>query len=99
MVYAEYGSMKFENLIHQHKLFFVYLILFFIVGAIDIFNLDRLMYSYLCTMVAPLSGSPCPPFYDIPIWNVYLSLAILAGLYHVHDEIRISNKHLSSHKH
>lgn len=91
--------MKVAGLIHHHKLFFVYLILFFIVSAVDIFNLDRVIYKSLCDAASPFSGSPCPPYYDIPIWSVYLSLAVLAGLYHVHDEIRTSNKHLSSHKH
>jgi len=88
-----------KDLFQQHKVFFVYLILFFIVSAIDIFNLDRISYKAVCDIVAPVSGSPCPPYYDIPIWSVYLSLAILAGLYHVHDEVRTSNKHLSSKKH
>lgn len=91
--------MKVEHLIRHHKLFVTFLILFFVVGAVDMFNLDSLTYKVLCDMVAPISGSPCPPYYDIPIWSVYLSLAVLAGLYHVHDEIRTSNKHLSSHKH
>lgn len=91
--------MSFKHLVSHHKLFFVYLILFFIVGIVDIFNFDRLTYKFVCDVVAPVSGSPCPPFYDIPIWSVYLSLAVLAGLYHVHDEIRTSNKHLASHKH
>ncbi len=91
--------MKIDHLLRHHRLFFVYLILFFIVGAVDMFNLDRIVYKALCDAVSPVSGSPCPPYYDIPIWSVYLSLAMLAGLYHVHDEIRISNKHLSSHKH
>lgn len=86
-------------MVSHHKLFVVYLILFFVVGVVDIFNLDRLTYKFICDVVAPVSGSPCPPYYDIPIWSVYLSLAVLAGLYHVHDEIRTSNKHLSSHKH
>lgn len=83
----------------KHKLFFVFLGLFLLVGIVDIFNLDRLAYKSVCDLVAPVSGSPCPPYYDIPIWHVYLSLAILTALYHVHDEIRTSNKHLSSHKH
>ncbi len=48
--------MKLNQLIHQHKLFFVYLILFFIVGAVDIFNLDRLSYYWLCKLVQPASG-------------------------------------------
>lgn len=91
--------MSLGHLLKHHKLFFVYLVLFFIVGAVDMFNLDRLIYKAVCDMVAPVSGSPCPPYYDIPIWSVYLSLAVLAGLYHVHDEIRTSNKHLSTHKH
>lgn len=90
--------MNIQHLLTHHRLFVVYLMLFFIVGAVDIFNLDRLLYTSLCELVAPVSGSPCPPFYDLPIWNVYLSLAILAGLYHIHDEVRTSNKHLSSHK-
>lgn len=90
--------MNLKNLVRHHKLFFVYLILFFFVGAVDMFNLDRLTYKAVCDMVSPVSGSPCPPYYDIPIWSVYLSLAVLAGLYHVHDEIRTSNKHLSSRK-
>ncbi len=91
--------MNFNHLIRHHKLFVVYFLLFLVVGAVDIFNLDRLVYKAICDWVAPISGSPCPPFYDIPIWSVYLSLAVLAGLYHVHDEIRTSNKHLSAHKH
>ncbi len=91
--------MDWRQVYHRHKLFFVFLGLFIIVGAVDIFNLDRVIYKALCDAVAPISGSPCPAYYDIPIWHVYLSLAILAALYHVHDEIRTSNKHLSSHKH
>lgn len=90
--------MKIKELLSHHKLFVVYLILFFIVGATDIFNLDRLVYYWLCTVVQPVSGSPCPPYYDLPIWQVYLSLAILAALYHVHGEVRATNRHLSSHK-
>lgn len=91
--------MNLGRVLRHHKLFFVFLVLFFLVGIVDIFNLDRFAYKALCDAVAPVSGSPCPPYYDIPIWHVYLSLAILAALYHVHDEIRMSNKHLSSHKH
>ena len=91
--------MKLGSILRHHKLFFVFLALFLLVGIVDIFNLDRLVYKAICEGVAPVSGSPCPPYYDIPIWHVYLSLAILAALYHVHDEIRVSNKHLSSHKH
>ncbi len=91
--------MKLGRVLGHHKLFFVFLVLFLLVGVVDIFNLDRFMYKVICDAVAPVSGSPCPPYYDIPIWHVYLSLAILAALYHVHDEIRVSNKHLSSQKH
>lgn len=91
--------MTFKELVRHHKIFVTFLVLFFIVGAVDMFNLDRLIYKALCDWTSPVSGSPCPPFYDIPIWEVYLSLGILAGLYHVHDELRIHTKHLSSHKH
>ncbi|HLD24686.1 MAG TPA: hypothetical protein VJB96_02095 [Patescibacteria group bacterium] len=89
---------KAGELVRHHKIFFTFLVLFFIVGAVDIFNLDRLMYKSLCDAASPMSGSPCPPFYDIPIWEVYLSLGILAGLYHIHDELRTHTKHLSSYK-
>ncbi len=82
----------------HHRLFFFFLVLFVVVAAVDLFNLDRFMYTAVCELVAPVSGSPCPPYYDIPIWHVYLSLAILAALYHVHGEIRTSNRHLSSRK-
>jgi len=85
-------------LLSHHRLFFVFLLLFVLVAAVDLFNLDRILYKAICDLVAPVSGSPCPPYYDIPIWHVYLSLAILAALYHVHGEIRTSNKHLSSRK-
>ena len=91
--------MSVKNLVRHHRLFVVFFILFLFVGAVDMFNLDRFIYKALCDAVAPFSGSPCPPYYDIPIWSVYLSLAMLAALYHVHDEIRTSNKHLFSHKH
>lgn len=87
-----------KDLMRHHKVFVVYLILFFVVSVVDIFNVDRLAYKAICDMVAPVSGSPCPPYYDIPIWHVYLSLAVLAGLYHIHDEVRTSNKHLSGKK-
>ena len=90
--------MKFKDVLIHHKLFFYFLLLFLFVAAVDLFNVDRIAYKVICDAVAPLSGSPCPPYYDIPIWHVYLSLAILAALYHVHGEIRVSNKHLSSRK-
>lgn len=90
--------MKFISVIRYHSLFFIFLLLFFLVAIVDMFNFDRELYSAICGVVSPISKSPCATFYDIPIWNVYLSLAILAALYHVHSEIRISNKHLSSHK-
>lgn len=83
------------NIIKHHKLFFVFLILFFIVAAIDILNVDRISYKAICDLASPISGSPCPPYYDIPIWSVYLSLAMLAALYHVHGEVRKTNSHLS----
>jgi len=82
----------------KHKLFWVFLLLFVVVAAVDMLNLDRFLYTFACEAVAPISGSPCPPYYDLPIWQVYLSLAILAGLYHVHSEVRTTNRHLASKK-
>lgn len=79
----------------HHKLFFVFLLLFFVVAVVDMLNIDRFCYKALCDMTSPVSGSPCPPYYDLPIWSVYLSLAILAALYHVHDQVRATNRHLS----
>ena len=91
--------MKLGGAIRHHSLFFVFLLLFLLVGMLDIFNSDQLAYKAICDLVSPFSGSPCPTYYDLPIWNVYLSLAILAALYNIHGEIRTSNRHLSSHKH
>ncbi len=90
--------MSLRELTTKHKLFFVFLLLFFVVGAVDILNIDRIVYKWLCDLVAPISFAPCTPWYDLPIWQVYLSLAILAALYHVHDEVRATNRHLASHK-
>ena len=89
---------KLMGIVRYHSLFFVFLLLFFLVAAVDLLNFDRVLYSAICGLVSPISKSPCATFYDLPIWDVYLSLAILAALYHVHSEIRISNKHLSSRK-
>jgi len=86
------------KIIKKHKLFFVYLILFLVVATVDILNFDRFLYKDICEAVSSVSGSPCPSYYDLPIWQVYLSLAILAALYHVHGEVRITNRHLSSGK-
>ena len=84
------------EVIKQHSLFFVFLILFLGVAFIDLFNVDQAIYKAICDFASPVSGvSSCPTYYDIPIWNVYLSLAILAALYHVHGEIRTTNRHLS----
>ncbi len=89
--------MKLGNLLTHHKLFFYFFVLFLIVGAVDIFNLDSILYKAICDFAAPVSGNPlCPTYYDIPIWHVYLSLAMLAALYHVHGEVRTTNRHLSS---
>lgn len=90
--------MTLKELVKKHHLFFIFLILFLLVGIVDLFNFDQKIYSAICGVASPISHRTCPTFYDIPIWNVYLSLAILAALYHVHDEIRTSNKHLSSRK-
>lgn len=90
--------MKLPGLIRYHRLFFTFLILFFLVAVFDLLNFDRLLYSAVCGLALPVSHGLCATFYDLPIWDVYLSLAILAALYHVHDEIRTSNKHLSSRK-
>lgn len=90
--------MTIREVFLHHRLFFVYLILFFLVAIIDLFNFDRVLYSTVCGLALPVSKTPCPTYYDLPIWDVYLSLSILAALYHVHDEIRTSNKHLSSRK-
>ena len=90
--------MKWLEVFDHHRLFFVFFFLFLFVGVVDLFNLDRIIYKFLCDAVAPVSGSPCPPYYDIPIWEVYLSLAMLAALYHVHGEVRTTNRHLSSKK-
>lgn len=90
--------MKAGDVFRHHKLFFFFLLLFFLVGTVDLFNVDRFAYKALCDLIAPVSGSPCPPYYDIPIWEVYLSLALLAALYHVHGEVRATNRHLSSRK-
>lgn len=82
----------------HHKLFFFFLVLFFVVAAIDILNVDRVCYEAVCNLAAPVSGGPCATFYDMPIWEVYLSLTILAALYRLHDEVRTTNRHLSSHR-
>lgn len=87
--------MKVQNFVYSNRLFWVFLLLFLVVAFVDIFNIDRGVYSLICSAASPISKSPCATFYDLPIWQVYLSLAILAALYHVHGEIRISNKHLS----
>lgn len=90
--------MNIKNLLNHHRLFVVFLVLFLVVAAVDMLNLDRLVYKAVCDMFAPVSGSPCPAYYDLPIWQVYLSLGILAGLYHVHAEVRTTNRHLASRK-
>jgi len=90
--------MSLKEVIQHHSLFLVFLLLFLLVGAIDLFNFDRQLYIIVCEFASPVSKNLCATFYDLPIWDVYLSLAILAALYHVHGEIRTSNKHLSSRK-
>jgi hypothetical protein len=87
-----------KKVLAQHQLFVVFLVLFLVIATVDILNLDRSMYSLLCNAVSPISGSVCATFYDLPIWQVYLSLAILAALYHLHGEVRTTNRHLANRK-
>lgn len=91
--------MKELHWVRQHSLYIILFILFLVTAALDIVNFDSYVYKILCGVLSPFTGSPCTDFYDIPIWTVYLSLAIVAALTHVHGEIKISNRHLSSHKH
>ncbi len=83
----------------KHSLYIFLFVLFLVTAALDIVNFDSFIYKNICGALSPFTKSPCTDFYDIPIWTVYLSLAIVAALTHVHGEIKISNKHLSSHKH
>ncbi len=90
--------MKEKSWIARHSLFIILFVLFLVTAALDIVNFDSFVYKAICGALSPFTNSPCTDFYDIPIWTVYLSLAIVAALTHVHGEIRISNKHLSSRK-
>lgn len=91
--------MKESRWVARHSLFIALLVLFLLIGALDILNVDSVVYKFLCTAFSPVTNSPCVDYYDVPIWQVYLSVAILAALAHVHGELRISNRHLAAHKH
>ncbi len=90
--------MRGSRLVAQHSLSFFLLALFVVVGAVDLLNLDSAAYKGICTVFLPITGAPCTDYYDLPIWTVYLSVAILAALYYVHAEIKTSNKHLAAQK-
>ena len=90
--------MNLKHLVSHHRLFLTFLVLCIVVAVVDIFNIDSMFYKNICAMAAPYIESSCVDFYDIPIWNFYLILAVLTALYHVHDEIRTTNKHLSAKK-
>jgi len=91
-------GMNLKNLVSHHRLFVTFFVLCILVAVVDIFNIDSMFYKNICAMVAQYVKIPCVDFYDIPIWNMYLILAVLTALYHVHDEIRTTNKHLSAKK-
>jgi hypothetical protein len=86
--------MKAMRFIGEHSLFISLLVLFLLIGVLDIVNVDRVVYKWICMFFAPGINSTCADYYDVPIWQVYLSVALLAALYHVHAELRITNKHL-----
>lgn len=90
--------MKDSRWVTKHSLFIVLFVLFLLIGFLDIINVDSMVYKSLCTAFSSITKSPCTDYYDVPIWQVYLSAAIVSALYHVHAELRISNKHLSSHR-
>lgn len=87
------------NWFRHNSLYIFLVVLFILTAALDIVNFDSFVYKAICGVLSPFTGSPCTDFYDIPIWTVYLSLAIVLAVTHVHGEIKISNRHLSSHKH
>ena len=93
LVYSMY-SMNFTQFVEKHSLFITLLVLFLIIGALDIVGVDSMMYKQICSAFSPITLSACTDYYDVPIWQVYLSVALLAALYHVHAELRITNKHL-----
>ncbi len=90
--------MKEKHLSQQHSLVLVLVGLFFIIATVDFLNFDSILYRLLCIPMAPYFNLSCTDYYDMPIWDVYLSVAILATLYHVHDEVRSTNTHLASRK-
>jgi succinate dehydrogenase hydrophobic anchor subunit len=86
--------MKVAQFVEKHSLFISLLVLFLIIGVLDIINVDSMVYKWICSLFSPVTNSACTDYYDVPIWQVYLSVALLAALYHVHVELRITNKHL-----
>ena len=86
--------MKISRFVEEHSLFISLLVLFLVIGALDIVGVDSTVYKWICSLFSPLTLSACTDYYDVPIWQVYLSVALLAALYHVHVELRITNKHL-----
>ncbi|EKE15009.1 MAG: hypothetical protein ACD_12C00203G0003 [uncultured bacterium] len=82
----------------EHSFFLTLVLLFVLLGVVDLLNVDRFAYQTICDLVSPLTNYPCATFYDLPIWEVYLTAALLAALYHVHEGIKTSNKHLAAYR-
>ena len=90
--------MKEVKFLIRHKSLYVLVFLFLVIALVDVLRLDSVVYKGVCELAAGLLGGGCTDYYDIPIWNVYLSVGIIAMLYHVQDEIKTSNRHLEGQK-
>jgi hypothetical protein len=57
--------------------------LLFIIAAIDFLNVDRILYSGLCSFFVGLGlkNLVCTTFYDLPIWQTELVAGLILTAY------------------
>lgn len=60
----------------------------------DIFNLDNLLYQQACNFSKPFLSNTCPSYYDLPFWEVSVTIGTLLTAYLALQSIRESNRRL-----
>src|SRR3989344_1651868 len=78
----------------QSKYKYLILLAFSILVFADLSNIDSFFYKYACGLLDIIFNLACPDFYDLPFWEVTVSVGTIATAYFALAALRQSNRQL-----
>lgn len=83
------------NRLKPTKQIVVFLLLLCSLIFFDISNLDSVAFKWVCDLIKSFGfNSSCPDYYDLPIWEVSVTIGTMSAAYYAYAGIREANKRL-----